>query len=620
MWGESNMCGIAGFCDFHDHYTLAREKWSDILVDMRQAIAHRGSDQTGEYLDENIGLAHTRLSIRDVAGGIQPMRRTVGGADYVIVYNGEVYNTDEIVPDLKKKGYVFETTCDTEVILYTYMEYGLECASMLNGIFAFAIWDGQKKRLVLCRDRLGIKPLFYTLQDGLLVFGSEIKALFRHPNIVPRVDEDSFREIFAVGPARTPGNGVFKGIREVQPGNLAIFSIDGFTEGSYWKLEAKPHTDSYEQTVDQVSFLVHDAIERQMISDVPVCSFLSGGLDSSIITAVASAFMETNGSTLNTFSFDFTGNDRFFQSNSFQPSRDRPYVDRLLSHFPVHHTYLECDEKTLADLLSDAVCAKDLPGMTDIDASLMYFCSLVKEHNKVALTGECADEIFGGYPWFYREELFHADGFPWSHDISARTCMLRDDVIKALDLGDYAHQRYEDSLKAVPQLSGESREEQRRREISYLNMRWFMQTLLDRMDRASMFYGLEARVPFADHRIVEYLYNVPWEMKYHDGVEKALLRDASVGLLPREILYRKKSPYPKTYDPAYEGILSRKFRKVLEDRSAPIHRFIDKVKAERFLSSPKDYGKPWFGQLMAGPQMIAYMLQVNEWMEKYQLS
>lgn len=218
------MCGISGFCNFKDDYTRDREQWRNVLMDMRRSIAHRGKDQTGEYLDANVGLSHTRLSIRDVSGGVQPMCRSVGGADYIIVYNGEIYNTDELVPELKRKGYVFTTTGDTEVILYAYIEYGLHCASLLNGIFAFAIWDQRERRLVLCRDRLGVKPLFYTLQDGLLVFGSEIKALFQHPKITPQVDEDSFREIFAVGPARTPGNGVFRGIHEVLPGNLAVFS------------------------------------------------------------------------------------------------------------------------------------------------------------------------------------------------------------------------------------------------------------------------------------------------------------------------------------------------------------------------------------------------------------
>ncbi len=620
LWGELIMCGISGFCCFKENYLADKGKWNGVLVDMRQSIAHRGSDQTGEYLDANVGLSHTRLSIRDVAGGIQPMCRKSYGSDFVIIYNGEIYNTDEIVPGLRKKGYVFETTGDTEVILYAYMEYGVRCAEMLNGIFAFAIWDGRKRQLVLCRDRLGVKPLFFSLQHGVLVFGSEIKALFRHPDITPRADDDSFREIFAIGPARTPGNGVFQGINEIRPGNLAVFSPSGFSESIYWTLEAKPHSDNYQQTVANVSYLIRDAVRRQMISDVPVCTFLSGGLDSSVITTLASDHMQTEGKTLNTFSFDFVGNNQFFQSNSFQPSRDRPYVDMMLSRLPVRHTYLECDDRNLADLLPSAVSAKDLPGMTDVDASLMYFCSLVKQHNKVALTGECADEIFGGYPWFYREDLFNANGFPWSHDISARTTLLRDDVIKSLDLDGYSKYRYDQALDAVPRLYGENAEESRRREISCLNIRWFMQTLLDRMDRASMSYGLEARVPFADHRIVEYLYNVPWDMKYQNGTEKALLRDACIGLLPHEILFRKKSPYPKTYNPEYERILTLRFRNVLADSKAPVNRFIDMKKAERFLSSPKDYGSPWFGQLMAGPQMIAYMLQVNDWMIKYQIA
>ena len=613
------MCGIAGFCQFEEDLTCAKERWTQVLTDMREALAHRGKDQTGEYLDRDAGLAHTRLSIRDLSGGIQPMVRRSEGKEYGIVYNGEVYNTEELIPDLEKRGYRLETTCDTEVILYAYMAYGLDFAAKLNGIYALAIWDAAQERLILCRDRMGVKPLFYTVQDRLLVFASEQKALFCHPRVTPQADLDSCREIFGVGPARTPGVGGFKGGREVKSGHLAVFDREGFREYPYWSLEARPHTDSYPETVEKVSFLLRDAVERQMVSDVPVCSFLSGGVDSSVVTAIASNFLRRQGKELNTFSFDFAHNDEFFQSNSFQPTRDRPYVDQVLALYPLRHTYLECDEAMLADLLPRAVWFKDLPGMTDVDTSLMYFCSEVKWHNKVALTGECADEIFGGYPWFYREELFYADGFPWSADLSARTALLSDEAVQKLELEDYVRGRYADSLKEVPALPEEQGEDRRRREVSYLNIRWFMQTLLDRMDRASMSCGLEARVPFADHRLVEYLYNVPWSMKYRNGVEKALLREACRDLLPPQLLYRKKSPYPKTYSPQYEAILYRRFRQVLEDRRAPVNRFVDREKAERFMSAPKDYGRPWFGQLMAGPQMVAYLLQVNDWMEQYRL-
>ena len=613
------MCGIAGFCGFGQNYEENKEYWNQILISMRKSIAHRGSDNTGEFLDRHVGLGHTRLSIRDLSFGAQPIIREAYGKKYAIIYNGEIYNTDEIKNDLIAAGYVFETTTDTEVILYGYMYYGKDFVNKLNGIYAFAIWDEASERLILYRDRFGIKPLFYTISNSTLVFGSELKALFCHPYVEPQLNTDSFREIFGIGPARTAGNGVFKNVFEIRPGYSAIFDINGFKETQYWELQSHEHRDSYEETVEQVSFLVRDAITRQMVSDVPVCSFLSGGLDSSIVTAIASDVLNESGSTLNTFSFDFNQNDVYFKSNSFQPERDRPYVVEMLKSCRTNHTYLECDETSLVDLLYPAVDAKDLPGMADVDASLLYFCSLVKKHNKVVLTGECADEVFGGYPWFYREDLVMTNGFPWSRDMNMRTMLLNDDFIKELQLDDYAAARYSDSIKAVPTLDGEDRFEKRRREISYLNIKWFMQTLLDRMDRTSMYSGLEARVPFADHRIVEYLFNVPWDMKYRDGKEKSLLREACKDLLPQEILYRKKSPYPKTYNPNYKHLLTARLKEILADSNSPISAFVDIEKAKPFMKAPTVYDKPWFGQLMAAPQLIAYMIQVNYWLLKYKL-
>jgi asparagine synthase (glutamine-hydrolysing) len=611
------MCGIVGFCSYEANFLERREFWTKTIAEMRESVAHRGPDSAGEYLCKHAGFGHARLSIRDPALGTQPMVRTAAGADYVIVYNGEIYNVDEIKPHLLQAGYKFETTSDTEVILYAYMEYGEDFVSMLNGIFAFAVWDGAKKQLVLYRDRLGVKPLFYTVKDNILVFGSEIKALFRHPSVIPEIDIDSFREIFGTGPARTPGNGVFKGIFEVLPGHCRVFSERGFPDICYWELEAREHTDSYEQTLETVSFLVRDAITRQMVSDVPVCSFLSGGIDSSIVTAAASDFLQNNGSKLNTFSFDFRDNDAYFRANTFQPERDRPYVDMMLMEYDLNHTYLECSEEELVRLLCTVVDSKDLPGMADVDASLLYFCSLVSRHNKVALTGECADEIFGGYPWFYRDELMYADGFPWSSDISARTAVLSSDFAGELRLREYVGDKYLDSVKSVPVLHGEDHSDALRRKITYLNVKWFMQTLLDRMDRMSMFCGLEARVPYADHRIVEYVNNVPWDMKYRNGVAKSLLREACGDLLPQEILMRRKSPYPKTYHPNYERLLSLTLREIINDPNSPISPLIDRKKALMFLEAPAEYGKPWFGQLMAAPQLMAYLIQVNYWLEKY---
>jgi len=612
------MCGITGFCNFNIDYTQNKDYWENTLIKMHKSISRRGHDETGEYLEKNIGLGHTRLSIRDLKNGRQPIIKDIEKNKYAIVYNGEIYNTDELKDDLIKKGYTFSTTTDTEVILLLYIEYGEDCVNMLNGIFAFGIWDEKKRKLLLFRDRSGIKPLFYTIHNDEFIFGSEIKALFCFPEIEPKIDLNSFREIIGIGPARTEGNGVFKNIKEIRPGHFGVFSENGFNEYEYWALTSKPHTENYKETVEHTAFLLKDAVEKQMVSDVPVCTFLSGGVDSSVVTAIAANFLKKQRKILNTFSFDFEKNNVYFKSNSFQPEQDRPYVDKMLEHYKVNHTYLMCDESDLAELLFEAVDAKDLPGMADIDASLLYFCKLVKKHNKVALTGECADEIFGGYPWFHKKEAFESKTFPWSMDLDARTFLFNNDFIKKLELKEYIDARYNESIKRVPIFDEDSAEEKRRREISFLNQKWFMTTLLDRMDRTSMYSGLEARVPFADHRIIEYIWNVPWEFKLGNrGIVKGLLRDACEGLLPEELLWRKKSPYPKTYNPEYENILKIKIKEILSDNNSPILPLLNKNKVLEFIEQPSNYGKPFFGQLMAGPQTLAYIIQINYWLTKY---
>lgn len=614
------MCGIAGFCNFYENFEDKSDYWHFRLEKMRASLSHRGNDSHGRFLKSHIGMAHSRLAIRDILCGDQPMTRTHNGYHYTIVYNGEIYNTDELIPELSKHGYVCTTSSDTEVILYSYIHYGADFVNRLNGIFAFAIWDDCQKRLLLYRDRVGVKPLFFTISDDTLIFGSEPKSCFAHPGFSPEIDINGLRELLAIGPAHTSGFTVFKNLFEILPGHFAIFSKDGFFDETYWELSCHEHTEDYNSTVDHTRFLVEDAIKKQMVSDVPVCTFLSGGIDSSIVTAVAADYANRRGITLNTFSFDFKDNDIYFKSNSFQPERDLPYVKLMLEEYETNHSFLECDENTLFKALFMSVDAKDIPGMTDVDASLLYFCRLVSKKNKVALTGECADEIFGGYPWFYRKNLLNNYGFPWSSDITPRTALLNDNLVKDLDLAAYSQFRYEESVANAPVLPEEDGDDKQRRIIGYLNIKWFMQTLLDRMDRASMYSELEARVPFADHRIIDYVYNVPWHMKFQNGVEKTLLRDAFKDVLPPALLTRKKSPYPKTYHPGYEALLKACMQEIIDNPASPVLSLLDLDKTKRFISSPAEYGKPWFGQLMAGPQLIAYFIQINYWMEKYNLS
>lgn len=614
------MCGIAGF--FHGQGTYRKNAglYHQILTKMCDCLNHRGPDERGSYLADQIGLAHVRLSVIDLESGTQPMMRLFNGKPVVIVYNGEIYNMNPLKQELKKKGYEFATASDTEVILNGYLEYGTNIVTRLNGIFAFAIWDGRMEQLILFRDRCGVKPLFYMKERGVLIFGSEPKAIFQYPGIRPRLNRQGLNEVFSIGPAKSYGCGVFEDMEEVLPGYYYIFYQDSMKPVKYWRLESKPHEDSYERTVERVTDLVYQAVKGQMLSDVPICTFLSGGLDSSLVSAICAKELKKEGKQLTTFSFDFEGNQTYFQSNAFQPDQDRPWVDQMVETIGSDHHYLECDNMELMDYLYRSIDARDLPGMADVDASLLYFCKKVKEHCKVALTGECADEIFGGYPWFHKKESLQANTFPWTMDLEPRKALLRDDFIEALGMEDYVAEVYAQSIAEVPKLDGESKIESRRREISYLNMKWFMQTLLDRMDRTSMYSGLEARVPFADHRIIEYMWNVPWDMKSRDGVVKNLLRKAGESYLPKEVCYRKKSPYPKTYHPGYERLLSERLMEIIESPSAPLHYFLDADKVECFLAAPTDYGRPWYGQLMAGPQLLAYMIQVNYWLEKYQIA
>ena len=614
------MCGIAGFSSLSKSHNDHGAAHLETLVAMRKHLAHRGGAQAGEILFDHAGLAHTSRDFIDPEAGRQPMTRRRDGAAFSIVCDGEIYNAGELREELAALGASFETTGGAEVILEGYILLGDSILYRLNGVFAFAIWDEGRSRLLLARDRSGAKPLFYAEAEGELIFASEIKALFAHPSLTPRVDMDSLREILAVGPACTDGEGVFCGVRQVRMGCLLTWDADGLREEPYWRLVSHPHEDSYVMTRDRVGELVRDAVRRQTTCDASLCAFLSGGLDSSVVTALACEAYERSGRTLNTFSFDFAGNDEHFSANAFQPERDRPYVEELVPLLGVNHTYLTCDESGLTALLDDAAKARDLPGMADVDASLLAFCRMAAKRGKVALTGECADEVFGGYPWFYRPELMNAQGFPWASDMSMREALLRDDVIHDLRLGDHARRRCEESLAAMPRLPGESPLAVRQREISWLTLNWFMPTLLTRMDRIGMIAGIQARVPFADHRIVEYLWNVPFCMKRRGDCEKSLLRDAMRGLLPDRVLWRKKSPYPKTYDPGYAQALKTRLNAILDDPASPLLALIDPGKARRFMEGPLQTGKPWFGQLMAAPQLVAYFIQIDTWMRKFHLS
>lgn len=605
------MCGITGMVTWQEDVA----RYQADLKRMQAVLSNRGPDQQGMYQDTHCAMAHTRLAVIDVERGKQPMTRQTATETYTLVYNGELYNTPELREELQKEGAVFTTHCDTEVVLQAYLHWGAACTERFNGIFAFAVWEQQAQRLFLARDRIGVKPLFYAEIPGGLVFASEIKALLQHPAVPHTIDKHGIAQILLLGPGRSAGCGVFQTIKEVKRAYCGYATETGISLAPYWKLQAKPHTDNMEQTIEQVRELVKDAATRQMVSDVPIGTFLSGGLDSSLLSSLANQVLKKRGEVLHTFSVDYKDNDRYFQKSHFQPNSDPDYIRAMMDYLRCQHHWTVLDTPQLAAALIPAMQARDLPGMVDVDSSLYLFCGAIKEHVTVALSGECADELFGGYPWYRDPNIRERDGFPWAQSTDYRMQFLREEFAEQIDGAVFVSQAYQETIQQADTLPEDSPLERRMRQMMLLNLDWFMQTLLDRKDRMSMANALEVRVPFCDYRIAEYLYNVPWEMKEYKGYEKGLLRAAMQDYLPEKVLWRKKSPYPKTHNPNYLQAVRTMLAAILQDPKAPLFQLVKREAIEQLLLQPS--GVQWYGQLMAYPQTIAYFVQMNAWLQAY---
>lgn len=604
------MCAIAGCI----HLPVSQQ----ILGKMLDTMQRRGPDGQGIFQAGECTLLHSRLAIIDPQGGQQPMTLEYGQEEYTLVYNGELYNTREIRSELERAGHQFLGHSDTEVVLHAYAQWGAESVDRFNGIFAFAVWERKAERLFLARDRIGVKPLFYAQLENGLLFASEIKTILCHPDVKPELDAQGAYQLLLLGPGRIPGSGVFHGIQELEPGWWGYFEGSRLSLHQYWKLTDCSHSDTFEETCEKVRFLVTDAIKRQMVSDVPIGTFLSGGLDSSIISAVCAGELEKRGELLPTFSVDYLNNDKYFQPGKFQPNSDNAYIEIMRKAIRSDHHWTVLTPEDLGAELENATMARDIPGMADVDFSLLAFCRKIGAAVKVALSGECADEIFGGYPWYRDPEVRAKAGFPWSQTTAQRAGLMTGALSRNGSPERFVMDAYLDTCRQSDILPENSPQERRMKEMVNLNFRWFMQTLLDRKDRMSMYSGLEVRVPFCDYRIAEYLYSVPWEFKDYQGREKGLLRHAVRDLLPKEIVSRKKSPYPKTFDPRYERLMEERLHRVLEEKENPLFSLIDREALKDFLSQESQW--PWYGQLMRRPQTMAYLLQIEFWLRHYKVN
>ncbi|MBQ4527255.1 MAG: asparagine synthase (glutamine-hydrolyzing) [Clostridia bacterium] len=604
------MCSICAIADFRNNENLN----PGTLTVMGRTMKHRGPDDTGVYLSKNVLMHHNRLSVMDVNGGKQPMSVSSGEKKYTIIYNGEIYNTDELKEELSLSGAIFNTKCDTEVVLWSYIKWKDKCVEKLNGIFSFVIYDEEECRLFMARDRFGVKPFFYSFVGSTLLIASEIKAILAHPAIKPKVDKTGLWQLLFLSPVTLNSSTVFRDIYELSPGEMACFDRFGLSIKKYWQLMAKPFSDSREAAIYKTKELLCDAVRRQVRSDVPLCEFLSGGLDSSAITAIASKYARENNETCFTYSFEYEGNRESLKSNMFQPQRDDEFDERTADFLFTDHMVLTASANEVENALCASVDARDFPGQADVDSSLLYYCKQVKKRHTVALSGECSDEIFGGYPWFYSSEMLNRDFFPWIHNPYVRSGLFKNDIAMANDGYRYICEKYREDKESYSLYDDDSEDMKNSRIATNLSVNFFMTSLLERNDRMSMASGVEVRVPFADHHLAEYVYNVPWNIKHENNTEKALLINAMKDYLPAFITQRKKSSYSKSHNPEYEKTVIGLLEKELLKKGSLFYEIADRKNIDKMLSSG---GDTWFGQFMTKPQLIAWLVQFAYWLEKY---
>ena len=607
------MCGICGWVSYSRNLSSER----DTVDAMTETMACRGPDDRGTWISGPSALGHRRLAIIDLPGGRQPMTLDTPEGPLALVYSGETYNFEELRKELAGRGHRFTTDSDTEVVLHGYQEWGPAVAERLNGMYAFAVWDGRENKLVMIRDRMGIKPFYYYPTDDGVLFGSEPKAILANSLARREVTLDGLRELFAF--VKTPGHAVWEGMREVEPGTVVTVDPNGVRTHTYWTLETRPHTDGQDESVGQVRTLLDDIVRRQLVADVPRCTLLSGGLDSSAMTALAAQQLGQAGETVRSFAVDFVGQTENFVADELRGTPDTPFVHDVARASGTDHQDIVLDSDQLADpeVRSRMIRARDIPmGLGDMDASLYLLFKAIRQHSTVALSGESADEVFGGYKQFFDPAAREADTFPWlvkfAEQFGDDGNILTTDATRALNLDGYIRDSYQSAVSGIQRLDGESDFEFRMRKICYLHLTRFVRVLLDRKDRASMAVGLEVRVPFCDHRLVEYAYNTPWSLKSFDGREKSLLREATADVLPRSVYDRVKSPYPSTQDPGYAEALKRNVQDILAKPSHQVFDIVSRDWAERAVKADT----PQISQ--ASRRGLERTLDLALWMDMYQ--
>lgn len=617
------MGGLVGWVDFRGGLA-GQEK---LLRRMTATLAHRGPDGQDVWLSDHAGLGHCHLAVDEAQGAAQPMCLDAGDGEALVagVQTGALYNHEELRRDLEQRGSRFSGRSATEVLLRAYRQWGADVVDRLEGMFAFAIWDAGRRRLLLGRDRFGMKPLYYHALPGGLLFASEPKGIMAHPGFTPRLDLDRLPMVLQPRLA-LPGETPLAGLQELPAAHLLTVTGAGTATRRYWRLVSEPHGDDFAATAGRVRGLLEDSVARQVGAGAALGAMLSGGIDSTSVAALASAtrWRARPDASLSTFCLRFGGDAAHFQPTELRPDVDAPFAAEAAAFLGCRHESVTADASDLLAVIPATRRARDLPGWGQFDASMYLLFRQMRRDCKVVLTGEAADEVFGGYPHFFKPEVLKAPGFPWMGDGPKLSACLSPELTARLDPVADEAARLDAVLADVPRLAGEDPAEARMREVLYCGMAGPLSVILDRKDRMSMAHGLEVRAPFCDHQLVQYVWNVPWAMKARGGV-KGLLKAAVRDLLPESTLTRKKSAYPHVQDPAYDRALLREAHRLANDPGSVIAGLFDTGRLNGLIAA---VGHDPAGAMRArafpggssAPHLLIQLVELGRWVEDYRVS
>ena len=455
----------------------------------------------------------------------------------------------------------------------------------------------EQKSVYIYKDALGIEPFYYLFEDDILYFASEIKALLplKEKWII---DQDGLLQVLSLLPSLDPHTTPYKGIYHLSGGEC-LHLKDHLSITKWWKIKESLCDKSRETIIKDIRKIVEKTIKEDL-EDTSNC-MLSGGLDSSIIVAAASKIKP-----IFTFDIRYTDNDQYFKAYDYQTTQDHPYIALMKERYNITHETIYIEPNNLSEYLLEVLIMRDLPGMVDIDTSLFLFMASIKDKVSIILSGECADELFCGYPWYYKPELINSPYFPWMRHLNLKN----DLILEKYNIEDYIKKKKSEFLKDKSLSS--------KNQLVHLTTEWFMQTLLIRGDVIGRACHVDIRMPFASKPLYEYLWNVSWENMYFNNTEKYILREAFKDLLPNEIYVRKKNPYPKTHSPIYLDCVVQLLKEALNESDSILYKLFKKEKLEELIEKKgENIQYPWFGQLMTGPQLIAFLYTIHKWASLY---